>query len=84
MADNYLERHREEYEARKKEWLKKKDRFSKTRKKREFSRFFYVLTMVYRANFKSSCFVPTCRNSTVAFVFSPSPSICVTVPMPKR
>jgi hypothetical protein len=33
MADNYLERHREEYEAKKKEWLKKKDRFSKTRKK---------------------------------------------------
>ncbi|MDY6248930.1 MAG: dehydrogenase [Prevotella sp.] len=33
MADNYLERHREEYEARKAAWLKKQKRYSTTRNK---------------------------------------------------
>ena len=58
--------------------------FQDEKKSVSFHAFFYALTMVYLANFKSSCFVPTCRNSTVAFVFSPEPSICVTVPIPKR
>ena len=41
-------------------------------------------TMVYLANFSNSCLVPMFLNSTVAFVFSPVPSIFNTVPMPKR
>ena len=35
MADNYLERHREEYEARKQAWLKAKKSYSKTKRKAE-------------------------------------------------
>ena len=37
MADNYLERHREEYEAKKAAWMKKKGLFSKTRRKSDRS-----------------------------------------------
>ena len=37
-----------------------------------------------RAKRNRSCFVPVCWNSTVAFVFSPVPSICLTSPRPKR
>lgn len=33
MADNFLERHREEYEQRKAAWLKKKKLFLKTKPK---------------------------------------------------
>ena len=35
MADNFLERHREEYEIRKAAWLKKKKRFMKSGKKQK-------------------------------------------------
>ncbi|MBP5387806.1 MAG: dehydrogenase [Prevotella sp.] len=35
MADNYLEKHREEYEARKAEWLRRKHRVPIRRKKLE-------------------------------------------------
>ena len=35
MADNYLEKHREEYEARKAEWLRRKHRAPIQRKKLE-------------------------------------------------
>ena len=35
MADNFLERHREEYEIRKAAWLKKKKLFMKSGKKTE-------------------------------------------------
>ena len=41
-------------------------------------------SLVYLANFSSSCLVPVLRNSTVALVFSPVPSTFSTVPMPKR
>lgn len=37
MADNFLERHREEYEIRKAAWLKKKKLFMKSGKKRNRS-----------------------------------------------
>lgn len=40
--------------------------------------------MVNLANFRSNCLVPAFWNSTVAFVFSPVPSIFNTVPIPKR
>ena len=40
--------------------------------------------MVKRANLRSNCLVPVFLNSTVAFVFSPVPSMRITVPMPKR
>ncbi|MCI5917175.1 MAG: dehydrogenase [Bacteroidales bacterium] len=33
MADNYLERHREEYEKRKAEWLRKKKHLSIVKRK---------------------------------------------------
>lgn len=33
MADNYLERHREEYEQRKQAWLKKKKHIPKAKQK---------------------------------------------------
>ena len=33
MADNFLERHREEYEARKAEWRRKKSRLPKIAKR---------------------------------------------------
>ena len=33
MADNYLERHREEYEKRKAEWLRKKKHLSTIKRK---------------------------------------------------
>ncbi|MBR0490366.1 MAG: dehydrogenase [Prevotella sp.] len=33
MADNYLERHREEYEARKEAWLRKKKHLPKIQKR---------------------------------------------------
>ena len=39
---------------------------------------------LYFANFRRSCLVPTCENSTVAFRLSPVPSSLVTVPSPKR
>lgn len=35
MADNFLERHREEYEIRKAAWLKKKKLFMKSGKKQK-------------------------------------------------
>lgn len=35
MADNFLERHREEYEIRKAAWLKKKKLFMKSDKKQK-------------------------------------------------
>lgn len=35
MADNFLERHREEYEARKAVWLKKKGRLPRGKKQIE-------------------------------------------------
>lgn len=35
MADNFLERHREEYEARKAEWQKKKRHLTHARRKKE-------------------------------------------------
>lgn len=40
--------------------------------------------MVNLANFRSNCLVPAFWNSTVAFVFSPVPSIFNTFPIPKR
>lgn len=40
--------------------------------------------MVNLANFRSNCLVPAFWNSTVAFVFSPVPSIFNTLPIPKR
>ena len=43
----------------------------------------YPMTLK-RANFSSSCLIPTLRNSTVALAFSPSPSMRMTLPMPKR
>lgn len=50
---------------------------------------FYLLSIFYErmvnlANFRSNCLVPAFWNSTVAFVFSPEPSIFNTVPIPKR
>ena len=45
--------------------------------------FFYE-RMVNLANFRSNCLVPAFWNSTVAFVFSPVPSIFNTFPIPKR
>ena len=44
----------------------------------------HQLTTLNFANFKSSCFVPALRNSTVAFSLSPEPSNLMMVPMPKR
>lgn len=38
MADNFLETHREEYERRKAEWLRKKKRFPKAKAKPSISR----------------------------------------------
>jgi hypothetical protein len=35
MADNYLERHREEYEKRKEMWLRNKKHFPKIKRKLE-------------------------------------------------
>ena len=35
MADNFLERHREEYEIRKAAWLKKKNKYSSRKVKKE-------------------------------------------------
>lgn len=50
---------------------------------------FYLLSIFYErmvnlANFRSNCLVPAFWNSTVAFVFSPVPSIFNTFPIPKR
>lgn len=39
MADNYLERKRRDYEARKKEWIKKKKLHLKPRQKQAKSKF---------------------------------------------
>ena len=46
----------------------------------------YIVGMATQgfANFRSNCLVPAFWNSTVAFVFSPVPSIFNTVPIPKR
>ncbi len=38
MADNYLESHREEYEARKAAWLRKKKHFPRLKAKAAFQR----------------------------------------------
>ena len=38
MADNYLERHREEYEQRKQAWLKKKKHIPKAKQKSSANR----------------------------------------------
>lgn len=38
MADNYLERHREEYEKRKQEWLRKKRHLPLSKKQTESNR----------------------------------------------
>ena len=38
MADNYLERHREEYEQRKQAWLKKKKHIPKAKQKASANR----------------------------------------------
>ena len=46
--------------------------------------FSFYERMVNLANFRSNCLVPAFWNSTVAFVFSPVPSIFNTVPIPKR
>ena len=46
--------------------------------------FHDYFTIVNRANFRRSCFVPTLRKSTVALVFSPVPSTLTTVPTPNR
>lgn len=125
MADNFLERHREDYEQRKVAWLRRKKHLPKSRSlpfsvlmmklyKRfymkksqlevlsswdfiyqsvyirvynqgDISRLFtFYERMVNLANFRSNCLVPAFWNSTVAFVFSPVPSIFNTVPIPKR
>ena len=81
MADNFLERHREDYEQRKAAWLRRKKHLPNPQ--------FYLLSIFYErmvnlANFRSNCLVPAFWNSTVAFVFSPVPSIFNTFPIPKR
>lgn len=38
MADNFLERHREKYELRKAEWLRKKKHFPKLKTKPQLTR----------------------------------------------
>ena len=105
MADNFLERHREDYEQRKAAWLRRKKHLPKIKNPailrpddEALSSFpagifsypqFYLLSIFYErmvnlANFRSNCLVPAFWNSTVAFVFSPVPSIFNTVPIPKR